>query len=98
MPDHYCPDCGEVEGRLQVRQRLLPRLRRRDPTRQREDRMLLHDLGGTARPMTTATDQLTRALLDIAARGQRTHCSDPGTSELWISDRSREAPESAQAA
>jgi hypothetical protein len=27
--------------------------------------------------MTTATDQLTRALLDIAARGERTHCSDP---------------------
>ena len=25
-------------------------------------------------------------------------CSDPGTSELWISDRSPDAPESAQAA
>lgn len=42
-----------------------------------------------------ATDTLTRALLDLAARGERTHCSDPGTSELWISDRSRDAPESA---
>lgn len=45
-----------------------------------------------------ATDTLTRALLDLAARGERTHCSDPGTSELWISDRSGDAPESAQAA
>jgi hypothetical protein len=48
--------------------------------------------------MTTATDQRTLALLNMAARGLRSHCSDPGTSELWISDRSREAPESAQAA
>jgi hypothetical protein len=43
-------------------------------------------------------DTLTIALLNMAARGERTHCSDPGTSELWISDRSRDAPESAQAA
>ena len=46
----------------------------------------------------TATDMLTKALLDLAARGEGTHCSDPGTSELWISDRSHDAPESAQAA
>jgi hypothetical protein len=45
-----------------------------------------------------ATDALTLTLLNLAERGERTHCSDPGTSELWISDRSREAPESAQAA
>jgi hypothetical protein len=45
-----------------------------------------------------ASDTLTLALLNMAARGERTHCSDPGTSELWISDRSRDAPESAQAA
>ena len=50
----------------------------------------------TAAPATS--DRLTLALLNLAARGERTHCSDPGTSELWISDRSREAPESAQAA
>jgi hypothetical protein len=31
-------------------------------------------------------------------KAERGHCSDLGTSELWISDRSREAPESAQAA
>jgi hypothetical protein len=48
--------------------------------------------------MTTASDRLTLALLDLAAQGLRTHCSDRGTSELWISDRSRDAPESAQAA
>lgn len=45
-----------------------------------------------------ASDALTLALLNMASQGLRSHCSDPGTSELWISDRSREAPESAQAA
>ena len=37
-----------------------------------------------------ASDALTLALLNLAERGERT--------QLWISDRSREAPESAQAA
>jgi hypothetical protein len=69
--------------------------------------VLLHNLGvqwhsRRLGAMTTsarvATDALTLALLNLAARGERTHCSDPGTSELWISDRSRDAPESAQAA
>jgi hypothetical protein len=32
------------------------------------------------------TEALTRALINIAARGLRTHCSDPGTSEMWVSD------------
>jgi hypothetical protein len=32
------------------------------------------------------TDQLTRALLNIAARGQRTHCSDPTSHHLWLSE------------
>lgn len=45
-----------------------------------------------------ASDALTLVLLNLASRGLRTHCSDPGTYELWISDRSRDAPESAQAA
>ena len=40
----------------------------------------------TATKGVIATDTLTRALLDLAARGERTHCSDPGTSELWISE------------
>ncbi|MFL6044851.1 MAG: hypothetical protein ACJ72M_07010 [Propionibacteriaceae bacterium] len=31
-------------------------------------------------------DALTLALLGLAERGERTHCSDPGTSELWISE------------
>jgi hypothetical protein len=45
-----------------------------------------------------ATDKLTTALIELGAQGLRTHCSDPGSSELWISDRSRDAAESAQAA
>jgi hypothetical protein len=45
-----------------------------------------------------ATDALTTALVAMASKGLRPNCSDPGTSELWISDRSRDAPESAQAA
>jgi hypothetical protein len=37
--------------------------------------------------MTTArTDQLTLALLGLAARGERTHCSDPTTHHLWLSE------------
>jgi hypothetical protein len=37
-----------------------------------------------------ATDRLTRALLDAAARGERTHCSDPATHHLWLSDHDSE--------
>jgi hypothetical protein len=37
-----------------------------------------------------ATDQLTRALLDMAARGERTHCSDPITHDLWLSESDSE--------
>ena len=37
---------------------------------------------------------LTRALLDSAAAGRRPHCSDPGTSELWLSDHEGERRES----
>jgi hypothetical protein len=40
--------------------------------------------------MTTRTDQLTRALLDMAARGERSHCSDPASHHLWLSDHERE--------
>ena len=36
------------------------------------------------------SDQLTRALLNIAARGLRTHCSDPSLSELWLSEHKPE--------
>ena len=42
--------------------------------------------------MTTraATDQLTRALLDMAARGERTHCSDSASKHLWLSEHDGE--------
>jgi hypothetical protein len=38
----------------------------------------------------TASDKLTRALLDMAARGERTHCSDPATHHLWLSEHERD--------
>jgi hypothetical protein len=37
-----------------------------------------------------ATDLLTRALLDMAARGERANCSDPITHDLWLSDSDSE--------
>ena len=37
-----------------------------------------------------ATDRLTRALLDLAARGERTHCSDPSSHHLWLSEHDNE--------
>jgi hypothetical protein len=40
----------------------------------------------TAKP---ASDQLTRALRDMAARGERHHCSDVG-SWLWLSEHPAE--------
>jgi hypothetical protein len=45
--------------------------------------------------MTTrvATDQLTTALLNIASKGLRPHCSDLGTSELWLSEHEPERAE-----
>jgi len=43
-----------------------------------------------------ATDNLTRALLDIAARGLRTHCSDAGTGGLWLSEHPSERAEAAR--
>ena len=36
---------------------------------------------------------LTRALVDLAGRGERPHCSDPGSSDLWLSDRKAERRE-----
>jgi hypothetical protein len=32
------------------------------------------------------SDRLTRALLEAASRGLRPHCSDPVTSEMWLSE------------
>ena len=33
-----------------------------------------------------ASNELTRALINIAARGERTHCSDPETHHYWLSE------------
>jgi hypothetical protein len=41
--------------------------------------------------MTTRTDQLTRALLDMAARGERPYRSDPTTDDYyWLSEHARD--------
>jgi Transcription factor WhiB len=45
---------------------------------------------------TTATDQLTRALVNLAAQGLRTHCSDAGTGGLWLSEQESERREAAR--
>ena len=40
-----------------------------------------------------ASAQLTSALINLAAAGLRTHCSDPTLSELWVSDHEAERAE-----
>jgi hypothetical protein len=43
--------------------------------------------------MTTArvaTDQLTHALLNLGAQGLRTHCSDPASHHMWLSEHEDE--------
>jgi hypothetical protein len=42
------------------------------------------------------SERLLRALITIAARGQRTHCSDAGTGELWLSEHEPERAEAAK--
>jgi len=37
-----------------------------------------------------ANDKLTMALLNLAAKGERTHCSDPATHHLWLSEHDTE--------
>jgi hypothetical protein len=37
-----------------------------------------------------ASEQLTKALINLAAVGQRTHCSDPTTHDLWLSESESE--------
>ena len=34
----------------------------------------------------TAAEQLTRAMVDLAAQGRRPRCAEPGGHELWCSD------------
>jgi hypothetical protein len=43
-----------------------------------------------------ASERLLRALITIASRGQRTHCSDPSLSELWLSESEPERAEAAR--
>ncbi len=43
----------------------------------------------------TAAEQLTRAMVDLAAHGRRPRCGEPGGHELWCSD---DATDRAQAA
>jgi hypothetical protein len=40
----------------------------------------------TAPKSARASDALTRALINLAAAGERTHCSDPESHHLWLSD------------
>jgi hypothetical protein len=42
------------------------------------------------------SDQLTRALLEAASRGQRPHCSDPISGEMWLSEMEAERREAAR--
>ena len=37
-----------------------------------------------------ASDRLSKGLIDNAARGLRTHCSDPELGHLWLSDHEDE--------
>jgi len=41
-------------------------------------------------PARLATDTLTLALLGLAEQGLRTHCSDPTTHHLWLSEHEAE--------
>jgi hypothetical protein len=50
----------------------------------------------TSRRGLAETEHFTRALINLAAQGLRTHCSDPGTSELWLSEHKAERREAAK--
>jgi hypothetical protein len=43
-----------------------------------------------------ASERLVRALVDLADRGLRTHCSDRATSKLWLSESEAERAEAAK--
>jgi hypothetical protein len=43
-----------------------------------------------------ASERLLCALVDIAARGLRTHCNDVGTGGLWLSESEAERAETAK--
>jgi hypothetical protein len=52
--------------------------------------------GAATMTATAPTQTLTCALINIAAQGLRTHCSDPTLSELWISEHQPDRAEAAQ--
>ena len=41
-------------------------------------------------------ERLTRALINLAAQGLRTYCSDAGSHSLWLSERDGERAEAAR--
>lgn len=43
-----------------------------------------------------ASERLTKALIDLAAAGLRTHCSDPETHHLWLSEYPEERAQAAK--
>jgi hypothetical protein len=43
-----------------------------------------------------ATERLTMALMNSAARGLRPHCSDPETSHIWLSEHAEERARAAR--
>jgi hypothetical protein len=50
----------------------------------------------TKRRGAIASARLVKALIDLAARGLRTHCSDPATAHLWLSDHEAERAQAAR--
>ena len=46
--------------------------------------------------MTTAREQLDRALVDMASRGERPRCAEPADHALWTSDASDERARAAR--
>ena len=50
----------------------------------------------TATKGALASDALTTALVNLAARGLRTHCSDAASSELWLREPAAERAEAAR--
>jgi Transcription factor WhiB len=43
-----------------------------------------------------ASARFTKALIDLATRGLRTHCSDPETHHLWLSEDRHERAQAAR--
>jgi hypothetical protein len=44
----------------------------------------------TAAKRAIASNELTRAMINLAARGERTRCSDPTSHHLWLSEHEAE--------